>query len=117
MGDFKQLKVWKLARELAVAIYQITGDSPFQKDFGLRDQMRRSAISVSSNIAEGDNLDTNRQSIKHFYIARGSVAELQTQLLISYDIGYINDLKLAELENQCEMVSAMLTGLIRYRSK
>lgn len=90
MGDFKQLLVWKKSKDLAVNIYGITNEGLFPKDFGLRDQIRRAAVSIPSNIAEGDELDTNKQSIRHFYIAKGSVAELRTQLEIAKEIKYIS---------------------------
>jgi four helix bundle protein len=83
MGNFQKLRVWQLAKELAVRIYKLTQSPTFSKDFGLRDQIQRSAISIPSNIAEGDNLDTDKQSIRHFYIARGSTAELGTQLMLT----------------------------------
>jgi four helix bundle protein len=77
--------------------------------------MRRSAVSIPSNIAEGDNLDTDKQSIRHFFIARGSTAELRTQLVISMEIGYIPENKYEEFELQCDEISAMLTSLIKHR--
>jgi four helix bundle protein len=117
MGNFKDLKVWKQSKDLAVAIYRLTDLEPFIKDFGLKDQMRRSSVSIPSNIAEGDDLDTDKQSIRHFYIARGSIAELRTQLLISMEIGYVTSDKYQELEQLCNSISAMLTGLIKHRSK
>jgi len=89
MGNFKDLKVWQQSKDLVVDIYRLTDKGLFNKDFGLRDQMRRSSVSIPSNIAEGDELDTDKQSIKHLYIARGSTAELRTQLIISSEIGYI----------------------------
>jgi four helix bundle protein len=79
MGNFKKLNVWQLAKDLAVRIYKLTQTSAFSKDYGLKDQIQRSAVSIPSNIAEGDNLDTDKQSIRHFFIARGSTAELRTQ--------------------------------------
>ena len=72
---------------------------------------------VPSNIAEGDNLDTDKQSVRHFYIARGSVAELSTQLIIGMEIGYIEENKYNSLETECGKISAMLTSLIKFRSK
>ena len=69
MGNFKELKVWQQSKDLAVDIYRLTEQGLFIKDFGLRDQMRRSSVSIPSNIAEGDDLDTDKQSIRHFYIA------------------------------------------------
>jgi four helix bundle protein len=83
MGNFKQLSVWLKAKNLAVHVYKLTDHGSINKDFGLRDQMRRAAVSIPSNIAEGDTLDTDKQSTRHFFISRGSAAELRTQLLIA----------------------------------
>ena len=71
MGKFQDLKVWQRAKDLAVYIYKLTNKTPFSKDFGLRDQIRKAAISIPSNIAEGDELGSNKQAIRHFYIAKG----------------------------------------------
>jgi four helix bundle protein len=117
MGNFKELKVWQQSKDLAVKIYKLTENGAFIKDYGLKDQMRRASISVPSNIAEGDNLDTDKQSVRHFYIARGSIAELRTQLIIGNEIGYLTDNQYYSLEIDCEQISAMLTSLIKYRSK
>jgi four helix bundle protein len=117
MGNFKELKVWQQSKKLAVTIYKLTEEGAFIKDFGLKDQIRRACISVPSNIAEGDNLDTDKQSIRHFYIARGSLAEMRTQLLIGMEVGYITENQYNSLEIECEQISAMLTALIKYRSK
>ena len=117
MGNFKKLHVWQKAKDLAVNVYKLIDDGPYLKDYGLKDQMRRSAVSIPSNIAEGDNLDTDKQSTRHFFIARGSTAELRTQLIISMEIGYITIEKLEKLENECDKISAMLTTLIKHRLK
>ena len=79
MSHFEELKVWQKAVELAVNVYEITKNEKFVKDFGLRDQMRRASVSISSNISEGDQLESDRSSIRHFRIAKGSSAELYTQ--------------------------------------
>lgn len=117
MSNFKELKVWQKSKDLAVGIYRLTNDGGLFKDFGLKDQMRRSSVSVPSNIAEGDNLDTDKQSVRHFYIARGSIAELRTQLAIAQEIGYVSTNQYDTLEKNCESISAMLTSLIKHRSK
>jgi four helix bundle protein len=88
---FKNLLVWQKARDLAIDVYQVTDHSSLKRDFGLRDQMRRSAVSVPSNIAEGDERDTDKDAIRFFYIAKGSLAELRTQLEIAYRIEYLDD--------------------------
>lgn len=117
MGNFKQLSVWLKAKSLAVQIYKLTDHGSINNDFGLRDQMRRAAVSIPSNIAEGDTLDTDKQSTRHFYISRGSAAELRTQLLIANEIGYIKNLQYEALEAECDEICAMLTALIKHRSK
>jgi four helix bundle protein len=116
MGSFKNLIVWQKAKDLAVSIYKITNTGSIAKDFGLRDQMRRSAVSIPSNIAEGDDLGTDKQAIRHFYIARGSVAELLTQLLIAEEIGCL-DKGVSSLLNEFQLISAMLYKLILSRKE
>jgi four helix bundle protein len=117
MGNFKKLLVWLKAKDLAVKVYKMTNSGLFIKDYGLKEQIRRSAVSIPSNIAEGDNLDTDKQSIRHFYIARGSTAELRTQLIIAFEIGYIGSEEFEEMEKLCDEISAMLTAIIKHRSK
>ena len=116
-GKFSTTPGLATCQELAVRIYKLTQSPTFSKDFGLRDQIQRSAISIPSNIAEGDTLDTDKQSIRHFYIARGSTAELRTQLIISAEIGYIINQEFETLDKDCDKISAMLTALIKHRSK
>lgn len=117
MGNFQKLRVWQLAKELAIKIYKQTSKPTFSKDFGLKDQIRRSAVSIPSNIAEGDELDTDKQSIRFFYIARGSTAELLTQLIIAQEIDYIDSESGNNLINDCKIISVMLTKLIKARGK
>ena len=98
-------------------VYKITGNKncALHNDFKLRDQIRAAAVSIPSNIAEGDELGTNKQSIRHFCIAKGSTAEIITQLIIASEIGSM-DLKLAEdLINEYEHISLMLAKLIKAR--
>jgi four helix bundle protein len=87
-----------------------------QKDFGFKDQIQRSAVSIASNIAEGDELGTDKQSIRHFYISKGSTAELMTQLIIANEIGYIDDATKLNLVDECDKISAMLSKLIKART-
>ena len=88
MGEegFRGLNVWQKAKDLAVFIYKTTNTGYFSRDFGLRDQIRRSAISIASNIAEGDERDTNKESVRFLYIAKGSLGELLTQIIISKSV-------------------------------
>ena len=116
MGNFRKLLVWQKAKELAVKIYQLTKTQPISKDYGLRDQVQRAAVSISANIAEGDELDTDKQASRHFYIAKGSAAELQTLLIISKEVGYIESDIMEELVNECKIISVMLLKIINARS-
>jgi four helix bundle protein len=118
MSNYENLKVWQKAIELAVKVYKTTAENKFfQKDFSLRDQVRRSAVSISSNISEGDQLGSDRQAIRQFYIAKGSTAELFTQVTISGKIGYLTDSESKFLKLECISISAMLTNLIKARRK
>jgi four helix bundle protein len=116
MGNFQKLRVWQLAKDLAVKIYRLTQEYEFSKDFGFKDQIQRSAVSIPSNISEGDELETDKQSIRHFYIAKGSSAELLTQIMIGQEIGYINSENANQLIEECKLISVMLTKLISARN-
>ena len=100
-GGFRELVVWQKAKSLAVKVYLRTGQGVFARDFGLRDQVRRAAVSVPSNIAEGDERDTNRDSVRFLYIAKGSLAELIPQLEIAHEIGYLSLDELNEFDVAC----------------
>jgi four helix bundle protein len=117
LGKFQELKVWQRAKNLAVYVYKITDQGAFAKDFGLRDQIRKAAVSVPSNIAEGDELDTNRQAIRFFYIAKGSSAEVLTQVIIAYELEYVTKEIFDHIYDECKAVSSMLSRLIKSRSK
>jgi four helix bundle protein len=116
MGNFRKLRVWQLSKELAVRIYKISKSTPLLKDFSLRDQMQRAAVSIPSNIAEGDESGTNKVSIRYFYTAKGSIAELQTQIIIAHEIGYIDNQAMESLVDECDKISIMLNKIIRARS-
>lgn len=116
MGNFQKLQVWQLAKNLSVRIYKMTQHPDFANDYGFKDQMQRSSVSIPSNIAEGDELGTDRQSVKYFYIAKASSAELLTQIIIGNEIGYIESAIADELVGSCRIISVMLTKLIKARS-
>jgi four helix bundle protein len=116
MSHFEELKVWQKAVDLAVKVYEITKSDLFSKDHGLRDQIRRSSVSISSNISEGDQLESDKSSIRHFRIAKGSTAELYTQAIISYRIKYLIMKDFRFIKNESLEIIAMLTNLIKYRN-
>ena len=91
MSNYKELDVWKDSKLLAIEIYYTTSRGLFEKDYSFKDQIRRAAISIPSNIAEGDESGFNKLGIRHFYHAKASLAEVETQLEIAYGIGYLNN--------------------------
>ena len=116
-AGFRGLKVWQRAKGLAVDVYaEVKGSPELAKDFGLRDQMQRAAVSVCSNIAEGDERDTDKDAVRFFYIAKGSVAELITQLEIAKDARLIEPSVAEKLIKEAEEIGAMLGALIKARA-
>ena len=116
MSGFRELKVWQRAKDLAIQIYKLTNSGDFSKDFGLRDQIRRAAVSVASNIAEGDERDTNKDAVRFLYMAKGSLAEVLTQIIIAKEIGYLQENNYISIMDECEAVGKMLGSLIKARS-
>ena len=114
--NFKDLKVWQKSKSLAIQIYQLTENGKIAHDFGLRDQMRRAAVSVCSNIAEGDERGTNKDSVRFLYIAKGSLAELLAQLEISTGIGHFQQDQVAPVEEEIIEIGKMLGSLIKART-
>jgi four helix bundle protein len=108
---FEDLRVWQKAKELAVAVYRVSGTGGFHQDWGLRDQIRRAAVSVMSNIAEGFDR-YGRGEFRHFLsIARGSASEVRSQLYLARELDYVSESEFGELHRQCTEVSRMLGGL------
>ena len=116
MGNFQDLKVWQRSKDLAVYIYKTTAKGPFSRDFSLRDQIRKAAVSIPSNIAEGDELGSNKQAIRHFFIAKGSAAEVLTQAIIAFEIGHLKRDSFEFIERERRAISGMLARLINARS-
>jgi len=111
---FEDIEAWKKARELVAAIYRITEESQFSRDYGLRDQIRRSAVSIMSNIAEGFSRQTNKEFIQFLFIAKGSASELQSQLYIALDLGYVSESKFQEIYDLATDALKLISGLIRH---
>jgi four helix bundle protein len=116
-NGFQELIVWQRGKDLAVLVYRLTSADIFARDYSLRDQMRRAAVSVPSNIAEGDERETDKEAIRSFYIAKGSAAELLTQSIIANDVGYLDQQQLENLTERCSEILRMLANLIRARSR
>lgn len=112
-NGYKDLMVWQKARDLAVRVTSQTG---LKKDYSLCDQIRRAAVSVASNIAEGDERDTDKDSIRFFFIAKGSLAELRTQMDIAYQVGYVDKNMFEDVEGKTIQIGKMLGALIKART-
>ena len=109
-GSFEDLEVWKRACRLAVLVYQVLKDC---KDFGLKDQMTRAAVSIASNVAEGAERDSRSEFIRFLHIAKGSAAELRTQVYIANQVGVLKDAEKHELVAELKVISSMLHALIK----
>jgi four helix bundle protein len=108
--SYENLEVWSLSVDLSVWIYQVLHDC---RDYGFKDQICRSAVSVASNIAEGMERDSRKETVHFLHIAKGSCAEVRTQLLIARRIGYLDESVFVELKKNAESMSRMLHGLIK----
>ena len=108
--SYKDLRVWQDSMDLAEAIYKATDRFPDRERYGLTNQLRRAAVSVASNIAEG-HVRTTGDYIRHLGIARGSIAEVETQLLVSKRLGYLSESDAEALLNPCDRVCRMLGRL------
>lgn len=114
---FEELEVWKVSMALCSEIYKLTNSEYFSKDFGLKDQIRRSAVSVPSNISEGYERDSKRQFLYFLVIAKGSCGELRTQLMIARNLNYLGEDEFMKINEQCLSTSKQLAGFISYLKK
>ncbi|UQD56751.1 four helix bundle protein [Flavobacterium sp. K5-23] len=107
MHRFKELEIWKKSRLFCALIYKVTLSFPNEEKFGLTNQLRRASISIPSNIAEGSSRQSNKDFARFLEIAIGSAYEVETQILISSDLGFINQENLIELTNILEEIIKM----------
>ena len=110
MKDYKELDVWKKGIDLVIAIYEEIKIFPKDERYALTDQIKRSVVSIPSNIAEGASRNTTKELIQFLYIARGSASELETQIIIAEKLGYIKKNK--TLNNEITVIRKMLNALI-----
>lgn len=110
--SYRELDVWKLGMASAKAVYALTASFPSNESFGLTSQMRRAAVSIPSNIAEGKARSTTTEFRRFLQVARGSLAELETQLELSVELGYANREKSRELWALLQELGAKLSSLI-----
>jgi four helix bundle protein len=113
MKDFRQLKVWEKSHQLALSIYKATKSFPKEELYGLTSQIRRSSMSIPTNIAEGCGQNTDAQLARFLQIAMGSASETEYQLLLSHDLGFISKEDYEKLNNDVTEVKRMLTSFIQ----
>lgn len=111
--SFTDLLAWKEAHKLVILIYKTTDKFPVKETYSLIDQMRRCCVSISSNIAEGFSRQTQKEKLQFYFTAKGSLTELQNQLLVARDVGYLEKEIFNEIAEQTVVVSRLLTGLIK----
>ncbi len=116
MTGFENLEVWKKSIKLVKEVYNIISEFPKEEKFSLCDQIRRSSVSVPSNIAEGSGRQSKKEFIQFLYISLGSINELETQLIVSNEIGYVKDIpeiraRILEIK---KMINALISSLKKY---
>ena len=114
LEKFEDLEVWKLIMDLCADIYRLTNTELLARDFGLKDQIRRSAVSVPSNISEGFERDSKNQFLYFLVIAKGSCGELRTQLKIARMLNYLKEEEYKTINEKCISTSKQLAGFIKY---
>lgn len=110
--NHKELEVWKKSIGFVTDIYRVTNAFPKDEIYGLTSQIRRAAVSIPSNIAEGSARHSDKEFVQFLYISLGSLVETETQLIISKEIGYLNDI--SYLSQEVENIRKMLIGLIKH---
>ena len=111
---FEEIECWKRARELTRRIYEVTNRTAFARDFGLKDQIRRASVSVMSNIAEGYDRSGTAEFVHFLATAKGSAAEVSSQLYVALDQGYIQENEFIEINSLASETGKMVAGLMRY---
>jgi four helix bundle protein len=111
--SFTDLRVWKEGHNLVLEIYKITKAFPKEEMFGLTNQIRRASVSITSNIAEGFSRNSYKEKSQFYFMALGSLTEVQNQLLIAKDIEYITKQEFKSLAERTVTISKMLNGLIK----
>ena len=111
---FEDIKAWQTARNLVSAIYRVTAQGQFAKDFGLRDQIQRASVSVMANIAEGFERGSDREFHRFLYIAKGSAGEVRSHLFVALDLEYLTTDEFSDLRLKAEEVAKAVSGFITY---
>ncbi len=113
MPGYRDLKVWELGVELSLEVYRLSSSFPKNEQYGLSSQIQRAAVSITSNIAEGHARKSQKEFLRFLNIAKGSLAELETQLIIANRLGFVEDDRISVVLNKAEDESRMLSSLMR----
>ena len=112
--SFEDIGVWNKAREFTKKLYTVTNNGLFQNDFDLTRQIRRATLSITSNIAEGFERQTDKEFRQFLFIAKASAGEVRSQLYVALDLEYIDKTTFEELLDQITEISKMISGFIKY---
>lgn len=115
--QFEDLEVWQAAKNVVLAVYQRTREGMLAKDYGFKDQLQRSVVSIMANIAEGHERGGSREYIQFLYIAKGSAAEARSLVHVGKDLGYLSEQQRLDLLDQLAGIARQLGGFIRYLEK
>lgn len=117
INSFEEINTWKESRDFNKAIYGLTNKGEFEKGFDLKRQIRRTSVSISSNIAEGFERNTNREFIHFPNISKASAGVVRSQLYLALDLGHLEEKEFILLKEKIENISKMLSGFIKYLDK
>lgn len=112
MSSYKDLFVWQKSIQLVTDIYKLTKVFPKDEYYGLVSQMQRAAVSIPSNIAEGNERNSNKEFAHFLYIAKGSLAELETQIIIAEKLDYVTGNQITNILSNCQEIGRMINGLL-----
>lgn len=114
MRPHEKLDVWKMSVEIVTKVYEYTKVFPSDERFGLTSQIRRAAVSVPANIAEGAARQHNKEFLQFLFVAQGSTSELETEILIAENLGYLDEGRYLELHDEINTIARMLVGLTNH---
>jgi four helix bundle protein len=115
--DFEDLPIWKESRDLTVGIYKLTNEGKLAKDWCLTNQIRSASLSISSNIAEGFDRSSRKEFIRFLYIAKGSVSEVRSQILVCIELGYVEKNESKILLDRTKSLAKQIGALISFLKK
>ena len=116
-NSFEEILSWQKSREFNKLIYLVTAKESFKKDFDFVRQIRRASLSISSNIAEGFERNTDKEFVHFLYIAKASAGEVRSQLYLAFDLGYINEDEFKNSISEIAEISKLISGFIKYLAK